>query len=314
MQSWQADITNTTLSFSLKPALRWMQSIHTIRSGLYWTDRMMGMATMPGGIRRKAVSAPGAPCQMEWLDVANRVDSCASPVLLYLPGGAYVLRTPQLHRGLVARICQQTRLRALLCFYRLAPEHPFPAGLDDAVAAYDLLLAEGIDARRIVLAGDSAGGGLTLSLLQYLRDTQRPLPAGSILISPLLDMVEQGPSRSKNARRDAALPPAAHRGINPRAMYLGSEDHLNPLVSPVRGDLHGLPPCYVLVSDTEMLLDDSLRLARRAHQFRMSVKLDIWHKLPHVWVAIPWLPESAAALRRMGRFIDGLFPVREDKP
>jgi epsilon-lactone hydrolase len=311
MQSWQADIVNTALNLSLKPTLKWVRSIETIRGVVGLGDRIAGRASLPRGSHWKAVSAPGTPCAMEWLDVGETETDPDAPVILYLPGGAYVLRTPHLHRGLAARICELAGTRALLCFYRLAPEHPFPACLDDAVAAYKLLRAEGIPSRRIIVAGDSAGGGLALSLLLRLRELGLPQPAGAILISPLLDMTEQAPSRSKNARSDAALPSAGKRGINPRDMYVGEEDHLNPLVSPIHGDLHDLPPCYVLVSDSEMLLDDSLRLARRAHQYRMSVKLDIWHKLPHVWVAIPWLPESKASLRRIRLFIDELFPDRK---
>ena len=306
MQSWQADIVNTTLSLSLKPALARARSIRSVRRGFELGDKLLGRLATPRHARWKPVSAPGAPCEMEWLNFTDRDSRAPHRVVLYLPGGAFVLRTPQMHRSLAARLSEATDSRALLCFYRLAPEHPFPACLEEAVAAYRLLLSEGVQPEDIVVAGDSAGGGLTLSLLLMLRELELPQPAGAILISPLLDMAEQAPSRSKNARRDAALPPATRRGIDTRGMYAAGEDYQNPLLSPIHGDLQALPPCYVLVSDSEMLLDDSLRLARRAHEFRMTVKLDIWHKLPHVWLAFPWLPETTAALRRIGQFVQDL--------
>ena len=197
-------------------------------------------------------------------------------------------------------------MRALVCYYRLAPEFPFPNALEDAAAAYRLLLSEGVPADQIVLAGDSAGGGLALSLLLWLRDECYPLPAGALLLSPLLDMSETAASRIKNARSDAMLPPPAKRGVNPRALYVGEEDHRHPLISPIYGEYQGLPPLYVQVSDSEMLLDDSLRLARRARHYQVNAEVDIWRGLPHVWSLVPWLPESRAAIRRMALFIDGL--------
>jgi epsilon-lactone hydrolase len=302
MQSWQADFVNAVLSVSLKPALKRLGSVRAVRGGVYLGDQVLGRLATPPDIQVNA-QLGDHECSMEWISAKGGDSSTAQPVMLYLPGGAYIMRTPHLHRGLVSRLCKETGGRALLCFYRLAPEHPFPAGLEDALEAYQLMLDKGIDPRQIVIVGDSAGGGLTLSLMLRLKELELPQPAGGVLMSPLLDMTEHAPSRSKNARRDTALPPASRRGINPRDLYINDTDHKNPLVSPVYGDLHGLPPCYLLVSDTEMLLDDSLRLARRAHQYRMRVKLDIWHRLPHVWVSIPLLPESGWALRRIGQFI-----------
>lgn len=305
MQSWQADVVNTLLSASLKPALRRMGSLNSVRGAIYLSDQVLGRLATPSNIKISPEQRQHR-CEMEWIELKGLAPRPEQPVMLYLPGGAYIIRTPNLHRGLVSRLCGQIGGRALLCFYRLAPEHPFPAGLDDAVDAYRVLMDGGIAPERIIIAGDSAGGGLCLSLLLKLKELGLPLPGAAILMSPLLDMTERAPSRSKNARSDTALPPAANRGINPREMYIKDTDHKNPLVSPIYGDFHGLPPCYLLVSDSEMLLDDSLRLARRAHQYRMPVKLDIWHQLPHVWPSIPFLPESQSALKRIGNFIDSL--------
>ena len=305
MQSWQTDLLNTLLAVSMKPMLRSTNSVSKIRRGVGIGDSILGRLTKVPGTRRTPVCASGTDCQMEWLDVAG-IDRQQAPTLLYLPGGAFVMRTPQLHTGLAARICKESAMRALVCYYRLAPEFPFPNALEDAVAAYKLLLSEGVPADQIVLAGDSAGGGLALSLLLWLRDECYPLPAGALLLSPLLDMSETAASRIKNARSDAMLPPPAKRGVNPRALYVGEEDHRHPLISPIYGEYQGLPPLYVQVSDSEMLLDDSLRLARRARHYQVNAEVDIWRGLPHVWSLVPWLPESRAAIRRMAHFIDGL--------
>ena len=311
MQSWQADLVNTVLSVSVKPALQRLSSIRSVRGLGYLSDQVLGRLTTSSNTEVSPEIGEHS-CEMEWISLEDVEHSSTQPVLLYLPGGAYIMRTPHIHRGLVSRMCSEIGGRALLCFYRLAPEHPFPAGLEDAVEAYQLMLDKGINPQQIVIAGDSAGGGLTLSLMLRLKELELPLPAGAVLMSPLLDMTEQAPSRNKNARNDTALPPPSSRGMNPREMYIGDVDRKDPLVSPIYGDFHGLPPCYLLVSDTEMLLDDSLRLARRAHQYRMSVKLDIWHRLPHVWISVPFLPESHSAHKRIGQFIRTLLDGNEN--
>lgn len=190
-----------------------------------------------------------------------------------------------------------------MVYYRLAPEFPFPACLDDAVAAYEWLIGQGIPPLQIVIVGDSAGGGLTLSSLLAIRDKGLPMPACGYLLSPLLDVGDGAASRWKNATSDTALPPPHKRAVNPRPLYMGDRSMNDPLVSPLFGDYQGLPPLYVQVSDSEMLLDDSLRLARRGHTYQVEVKVDIWRKVPHVWQAFSFLPESADALARAADFM-----------
>ena len=190
-----------------------------------------------------------------------------------------------------------------MAHYRLAPEHPFPACLDDALLAYEWLLDQGIAADRIAIAGDSAGGGLTLSTLLSLRDRKLPLPGCAYMLSPLLDVSDHAPSRWKNALSDSALPAPKNRALNPRPLYLGENDPADPIVSPINGDFTGLPPLYIQVSDSEMLLDDSLRLARRGHTYGVEVNVDIWRKVPHVWQIAGFLPESGEALDKAARFL-----------
>jgi len=300
MQSWQADLLNLQLSLSVKPMLKYVGSVDWIRRVVDISDHWLGKIAVPRKTRRESVSIPRAEFDAEWVSAEG---TAPERVLLYLPGGAYIIRTPNLHTAMVSRLCRVANARALVAYYRLAPEHPFPACLDDALLAYRWLLQQGIPADRIGIAGDSAGGGLTLSTLLAIRDEGLPMPACAYMLSPLLDVSDHAASRWKNAYSDTALPAPHKRAINPRPLYLGDNDLHDPLVSPINGDLSGLPPLYVQVSDSEMLLDDSLRLARRGHTYDVEVNVDIWHKVPHVWQAVAFLPESDDALEKAGRFL-----------
>ncbi len=300
MQSWQADLLNLQLSLSVKPMLKYVGSVDWIRRMVDFSDHWLGKFAVPRKTRRENATITHAEFDAEWVSAEG---TAPERVLLYLPGGAYIIRTPNLHTAMVSRLCRVANARALVAYYRLAPEHPFPACLDDALLAYRWLLKQGIPADRIGIAGDSAGGGLTLSTLLAIRDQGLPMPACAYMLSPLLDVSDHAASRWKNANSDTALPAPHKRAINPRPLYLGDNDLRDPLVSPINGDLSGLPPLYVQVSDSEMLLDDSLRLARRGHTFDVEVSVDIWHKVPHVWQAVAFLPESDDALDKAGRFL-----------
>ncbi len=300
MQSWQTDLLNLQLSLSMKPMLRHVGSIDLIRKLVDLSDRYVGPAAVPKGTLREPVQLPGARFDAEWIAAS---DAPTDRVILYLPGGAYVLRTPNVHSGMVSRLCKHSNARALMTYYRLAPEYPFPACLEDAVLAYRWLLDQGIAPGQIVIAGDSAGGGLTLSTLLALKQWKLPMPGCAYMLSPLLDVSDKAPSRWKNSVSDRALPAPAQRAINPRPLYLGDADPADPMVSPINGNFSGLPPMYIQVSDSEMLLDDSLRLARRCHTYDVEVNVDIWRKVPHVWQAFAFLPESGEALAKAGHFL-----------
>lgn len=300
MQSWQTDLLNLQLSLSVKPLFRVVGSINQVRNLVRISDQTLGRFSVPRGSRRERVRIPGAAFDAEW------VSHDATPkrrIILYLPGGAFVLRMPHMHTGLVSRLCRQADAQALMVYYRLAPEHPFPACLNDAVLAYKWLLKRGFSPEQIVIAGDSAGGGLTLSTLLEIRDQGLPMPAGGYMLSPLLDASDSSASRWKNAASDTALPAAHQRAINPRPLVMGDLAIDDPKLSPLFGDYHDLPPLYVQVSDSEMLLDDSLRMARRAHTYQVEVKVDIWRKVPHVWQAFAFLPESRDALAKAAAYL-----------
>ena len=310
MQSWQTDLLNIWLRTTIKPLLRRARSIERVRRVVSLIDNSFGRLSIPGTTRIETVFNGQLNCRCDWVD---NNDSPTDRVILYLPGGAYIMRTPNTHTGMIARLCVEAQARAFVCYYRLAPEHTFPACLDDSVAAYDWLLKQGYRPEQISIAGDSAGGGLTLSTLLKLRDLQRPMPACARLISPLLDAGDIAPSRIKHARSDSTLPSASERGINPRPLFIGTYDAKDPMISPIYGDFHDLPPMYVLVSDSEMLTDDSLRLARRAQLYKVPVRVDIWRKVPHVWTAMAFLPEARDGLERAGKFIIKHIPYASAK-
>jgi len=184
----------------------------------------------------------------------------------------------------------------------LAPEHPFPAALDDALAAVRALRAQGIAPAQLALVGDSAGGGLALATTLALREAGEALPAALAVLSPFTDMAATGGSRRTNAVCDDVL--SFRHAETLARWYAGSTPLDAPLLSPVRADLTGFPPTLIHVSDAEMLLDDATRLAERLRAVRVSTMLEVFHGLPHDWhVSVPLTPESREGVRRVGRFL-----------
>lgn len=225
----------------------------------------------------------------------------ASVTIVYLHGGAYVSMSPRSHRRLVSHLAAATGCRVIAVDYRLAPEHPYPAALDDATAAYTAHLAEAPQ-QKVVLAGDSAGGGLALATAIALRDRGQPLPAALVLIAPWVDLTCSGDSMRSRTRRERVLTPAALPDDARR--YAGDLDVHSPLVSPLFADLEGLPPMLIQVGDDEVLLDDSLRLAQRAQDAGVPVNLQVWQRLWHVWqLYAGLLPEAADAVGAIAEFV-----------
>ncbi len=260
-------------------------------------EEMTAAAPLPDGTRATPVDAGGVPC--EWVEVPG---GSAAPAILYLHGGGYTVGSMRTHRALVARLAAATAGRGLTVDYRLGPEHPFPAAVDDAVAAYRWLVGGGVAPSDIVVAGDSAGGGLTVALLVALRDAGDARPAAGVCISPWVDLACSGESMTARAaadpmvQRDSLLPMAA--------AYLAGQDARTPLASPLYADLRGLPPLLVHVGTAETLLDDATRLAARARAAGVAVDLETWDDMIHVWHAFaPLLPESDAAIARVGEWV-----------
>ncbi|WP_418955211.1 alpha/beta hydrolase [Streptomyces tritici] len=223
--------------------------------------------------------------------------------LLYLHGGGYVIGSPDTHAALAGELARRAGLRAVSVDYRLAPEHPFPAAVDDGLAAYRELLERGTGPEDLVLAGDSAGGGLTLATLLAAREAGLPQPAAAVLFSPWTDLTLAGESMRSKAEADPIFTEADIRAY--ADLYIGAGDRANCLASPVLADLTGLPPLLVQVGANEVLLDDAVRLAGRAGAADVEVTLEVGPSLPHVFQHFyDRLDEADAALDRAARFLD----------
>jgi epsilon-lactone hydrolase len=222
--------------------------------------------------------------------------------ILFLHGGAYVTGSAAIYRHITWRFATVAEAQLAAINYRLAPEHPFPAALDDATAAWHALLDEGADPRHCAIMGDSAGGGLALALALKLRDRGGPLPAAIVALSPWTDLAITGESCRANAVFDPMLNSADLAPL--AAQYLGGADPRNPYASPLYGDPHGLPPTLIQVGSDEILRDDSERMAERMRAAGCDVTLEIWPRMPHVWHGFaPVLPEAHRATVRIGEFI-----------
>jgi monoterpene epsilon-lactone hydrolase len=257
---------------------------------------------VPDGTTVNPVDAGGVPA--EWV-VAPEVDE--SRVVLYLHGGGYCLGSLASHRALVARLSAEAKARVLSVDYRLAPEHPYPAAVDDAVAAYRWLLSEGVAADRIAIAGDSAGGGLTLATLLALKDAGDALPAAAVPLSPWTDL--EGTGESVRTRAAVDLMIQADRLKESADLYANGVDLREPRLSPLHGDYTGLPPLLIQVGDAEVLLDDATRVAAIATGAGVDVTLEVWDEMPHVFQAfIGILPEADKAVARIGEWVRQQVP------
>ncbi|GMV93360.1 MAG: alpha/beta hydrolase [Candidatus Hydrogenedentota bacterium] len=245
----------------------------------------------------QATHADGVP--VEWIDTP---ESRPAEVLLFLHGGGYAVGSLNTHRHLVADLARAGHVRGLSTGYRLAPEHPFPAAIEDAAAVYRWLVNEGIDPARIVIAGDSAGGGLTLATMLTLRDAGDPLPAAAVLLSPWTDLAATSESITAKAAVDPMLTPDdLHKYA---AWYLGGRDRKDTLASPLYANLAGLPPLLIHVGTAEILLDDSVLLAERARAAGVDVSLVVEDDMIHVWHYFAQvIPEGEQSVRDVGAFI-----------
>ena len=243
------------------------------------------------------VDAAGVPA--EWV-VAPGAES--GRILLYLHGGGYIIGSINTHRDLAGRLSRAAAARVLLIDYRLAPEHAHPAAVEDATAAYRWLLRNGATPARTVIAGDSAGGGLTVATLVALRDAGAPLPAAGVCLSPWVDLEGIGESMTTKASVD---PIVQRPGLLWFAnLYLDGAHPRTPLAAPLYADLHGLPPLFIQVGTAETLLDDATRLADRAKAAGVDVTLEAWEEMIHVWqLFAAMLPEGQQAIERLGAYI-----------
>jgi len=289
MASWQAKATSFVLRHWFKPMLARAPDALAARKIMNGRIR-----PPPRGVRVVAGTVGGVAG--EWM-TAEGVPTVAT--LLYLHGGGYFACTPQTYRPVTSSYAL-AGFKTFAPDYRLAPEHPFPAGIEDAIAAYRGLL-ESCAAQQIVVSGDSAGGGLSMALLLSLRERGIPMPAAAVLFSPFVDLAATGESARINSARCAMFDSESFGRA--AGYYVGQGDRRAPLASPLYADLHGLPPLLIHVGADETLLDDSRRLAERAQRAGVKVELKVWPVVPHVWQLFQqWIPEGRSSLREAGMF------------
>jgi acetyl esterase/lipase len=235
----------------------------------------------------------------EWI-AAEGADS--ERMIYWLHGGGYCIGSINTHRALLGSISAASGARALAIDYRLAPEDPFPAAVEDAVSGYLWLLSTGAEPAQVVIGGDSAGGGLAMATLIALRESGKPLPAGAVCISPWTDMTMTGDSLDSKAEADPMITVDGITRV--RDAYVGSSDPQGPLTSPIYADLSGLPPLLIQVGENEVLLSDSTRLAERAEAVGVDVTLEVWPDMIHVWhFFAAMLPEGQQAIDGIGAWV-----------
>ncbi len=258
---------------------------------------MASSATDPGGVAVSEAYAGG--CRAYWHDPAG---AAMDRVVMYLHGGGYMMGSPKSHERLVGHIAQAAGCRALNVDYRLAPEHPHPAAVQDATAAYRWLLAQGFRPEHIAISGDSAGGGLTLATLLSIKEQGLAQPAAAVPLSPWTDMEVTGDSFETNAANDVMIQRDPTKQT--AAGFLGEADPRDPLASPLHGDYRGIAPLYIQVGGHETLLDDSTRVAERAQAAGCEVKLDVFPEMQHVFQAsVGNMPEATDAVQRIGEWL-----------
>ena len=275
------------------PVIRFMQSHMSLPAANWFLKQGLARLRLDYDGTRRTVPADGVPCQ--WLIPQ---DSPADQALLYLHGGGFVfgLTPPRLQMG--AYLARKMGTRILMVDYRLAPKHPFPAALDDCVVAYRWLLKQGISAQKIAVAGDSAGGNLTIALLMKLRDSGDPLPAAAACLSPVTDMTKD---KVRPGFQDPLLPPKAVRLYT--ESYVGNNDAHNPLISPVFGNLRGLPPLLIHAGEDEILCDDAVRIHELAGAAGVDARLEVHPRMWHVWQLFLALPQAIQSLDDIAQFL-----------
>ena len=296
MSENQAPIQKVRQVLAAGPVLEAEATPQQMRDGM---NSLLGATPVPAEAQITAAELGGVPG--EWVEMPG---ADAQRAVLYLHGGGYVLGSPQTHHALTTKLAQSAGARLFSLDYRLAPEHPFPAAVEDAAAAYHALLDAGFDASQVAVSGDSAGGGLTMALLLKLRDEGAPLPAAAAPISPWVDLTGDAESLTTLAERD----PIVQRDglLRLAGWYLNGADPRTPLASPLFADLSGLPPLLIQVGSDETLLDDSRNLHKNAEAAGVQSKLEIWDDMIHVWHAFHFmLPEGARALETIGAFFKG---------
>lgn len=295
--SWQARLLNFFSRHALKgPVERRGLSTRTVRNLVQTLELLSFSVGNLATVHRKQIA--GVPC-----DVVYPLNP-PSPerVVLYLHGGGFFTHLPKSYQRFAQRLAEACGATVYLPDYRLAPEHRHPAAPDDCLAVYQALLEEGCDPRRLALMGDSAGGNLCLVTLLRARDQGLALPACATAISPGADLTYSGASYQRNATADPFVPMSALYQV--ASQYVDAADAAHPHASPVHGDYTGLPPLKIVVGSTEVLLDSSIAIADSCRRIGVSVDLEVWEQMPHVFPLFGFLPEAKVAMQDMRDFFN----------
>lgn len=295
---------NVLARFVQKPALALVRPQPLAR--LVFDLNALILAKRPAGLRRREVSLRAADASVPgtWLDLGG---DRARGVILFLHGGAFVIGSLRGYAHVVSRLADAAGMAGLFVHYRLAPEHRFPAASDDALTAYRALLDQGYDPARIALAGDSAGGNLVFSLLHRIGQLGLPMPGAVVAMSPIVDLTLSSPSMELNRRSDMLIASAwGQRGVRD---YLGGADPADPVASPINGRFAGAPPVMFQVVTTEILYDESLRMAAKLREEGVTVRLDEWQDVPHVWhLNAGRSPEADKGIADLAEFLRQVMP------
>ena len=293
MPGWQSRLTQLIIRLRIKRRITGGEQEIVRFARARFGDTRLAQRMTPKNVRLQPINEQAL--QGEWVGWDGQDQQ---RVILYFHGGAYVACSPVTHRPFTAELSRQAGMRVFALDYRLAPEHRFPAQIEDAVTAYRWLLQQGFEPHNIILGGDSAGGGLTIATLIKLRDLGMPLPALGFCFSPWADMTASGDSYRTNHKNDPMFYGDSTKLLAP--IYLGDAAPSDPLASPVFADLTGLPPLYVYAGSTEVLLDDARKLVARAHECGVSAELHIADRQPHVWpIMVGILPEAKQTIRQV---------------
>ena len=270
-------------------------SIPELRANGVKNSKMLGGVSK--GMKIEKVDIDGI--QVEWLIPVN---ASHEKVILYLHGGGYVTGSIEDHRMMCGLLANSTEAKVLSPEYRLAPEHPFPAALDDSLKVYQWLLDQGYLSKNIIVAGDSAGGGLSVATVLALKERSGSLPAAVVCLSPWVDLTLKGQSHTTKAKAEAMLQTDVLREW--ALCYTDESNLINPLVSPIYGDFHGFPPLLIQVGSEEILLDDSIMLTEKARADGVDVTLKVWDGMWHVWQALgDLIPENKKTFEEIGEFV-----------
>ena len=265
-------------------------------------DKSTSMFKVPKDAIIKRVTIGNIPAEKIYYNESKK-----ERIILYLHGGAYTRGSPKSHRAFVAKLSKITDSQAFTIDYRLAPENPFPAAIEDTIKAYQGIIAENqVSQSNIIIAGDSAGGGLAITSVLKMKEEEIPLPAAVVCISPWTDLTLSGKTYSTNEESDLLL---TYDEIRTAAeMYAGEKDKKNPLISPIFADLEGFPPLFIQVGESEMLYDDGIILGKNAKKAGIKVEVDIWEKMIHSFQLMnDFLPEGKKATEKIGSFITDNF-------